>query len=597
MFKEKSLESANWTPRSVNFLAAVFFLSYLGYSLIFVSGTSSMTLRKDYWRHYDRIILPFQENIEGWKVLWTNHHHNPLLHIHQIVNEKVFAQNLIYDDWWMLALQASMVLVLIVLFLRRLDFRQIKQRDSALPPLTLLTIILTIYTIIAIQMGGREIGFYSAPLESFQNYSHALALLLIIFISRASRNVTKPNLIITVLLSALLLFSHFSYGIIYLTAIFVTWIAIAVRNKDKKIGVLAAAPLVGAIIYSVLLFTVILDPQKSSNDGEMVGRALALFPQIFETIWTFGEVTTKALFGRVFQTTTSLESFAIFANISIIMASLSIGLLGGRKFAIGTPLIIFGILFALATLVAREHSTILAPRISGNFEVMWAGCILNIGIYLVQSKDGKKTKRIGSGIMTLWLLATAFLLSIYSFKQIKLVESTKSQVASTELALFMTSLTENQLLDIVRPKNKDILEYLQQNELNVFSAAGKSRPAIQRHLEGQQICLNPTKNNSHILEKTRTISKITAVVPEPQCIVVDDSIGAKSLRIQTTATKYNVGALHVREWLHTNEAGQPFTKFTVAKGKQTFYVPLDSGAKIDICVRKPLKTVTITYCN
>ncbi len=575
----------------IKFFAILIFLAYLAYSITFVSGTSSMTIRKDYWRHYDRILLPFQENLESWQILWVNHHHNPLLHIHQLVNEKLFSQNLIIDDWWMFTLQAGMALSLVFLFLRRVDFSQFLETKSGAKFVGLSTIALTIYLIIAIHMGGREIGFYSAPLESFQNYSHALALLLIAFISRVSKNISKSNMMIVFLLSLLLLFSHFSYGIIYIAAIVVTWIAIATKNRDAKIVRLAVIPLGAAVFYSALLFLVILDPQKSTGEGGMIGRAFALLPHVHDTIWTFGDVTSKALFGKFYASSTSFKSLIIIANLIIVIASLLIGLFGGRKYAVGTPLTIFGILFALATLTAREHSTILAPRISGNFEVMWAGCIVNIGIFLMQPKGSGNARKAISSFMAIWLVAAAILLSVYAYTQRKLVEATKSQIASTELALFMTSLPENTILDLVRPKNKDVLEHLQKNELNVFSNAGRSRAGIQRHMQGREICSAPTKDNLHLTDKTYTIDKITAVVPVPQCIVLEDTKGARALRIETLANKYDVGALHVRE------VGHPVTKFTVAKGNQVFYIPLISDSKIDLCVRKPLKTVTVTYCN
>ena len=126
-----------------------------------------------------------------------------------MLNEKFFAQNLIYDDWWMFILQAGMALALVLLFLKNVRYEKLAENKPLVKFTGLSSIILTVYIIIAIHMGGREIGFYSAPLVSLQNYTHVLALCLITALVWTSKKPSKSKQLGVFVVSLLLLFISF----------------------------------------------------------------------------------------------------------------------------------------------------------------------------------------------------------------------------------------------------------------------------------------------------------------------------------------------------------------------------------------------------
>ncbi len=571
--------------RNTRLILALVFIGFFIYSLIYISNVSGVTFRKDYWRHYQYIIIPILDQGESLKLLWENKHKNVLLHIHQIISQKTNALNLRADDYLMFFVQALMTLSLVGYLLRatKVDVSSSKNR------LPFFLVLISGYLIISIFMGGRARVFYEGPLVSLQNYPHAIALILIFYLNSALKHLRWPSYVIASLLTILLLLSHLSYGLIYIAAIFATCFFIALSERNWRILILALVPIITGLFYIILVSSFTDSNHAIHRAGTMMSRFIDLFTQANTVLWMFGESFTRALIGPSLtlqvQAYPVLNFLIVGISILIMIACSLLGIVGKRDYLIGTALIFFGALIGLSGLIARARPFVDVDRFAGNFEIMWIGCIINLCLFTIHLSSKKTKLSLVSIAIVFWLVCALSMSTVYAGYQLKRSKIAGYENQARALQLFMTSLPENNIkLDYdIRGNNKNyhsVLNYLQENRLNVFSDRGQKIPSIQRHMSGRNYCA----------AETPLIDAKMSAINAKGCGNLN-VVGVNALKVELTADSHDFGALKIRFDDHRNDL-----RLSVSTGQQTFFIPVKNNSKINICYRDPISSAVLKLC-
>ena len=585
-------------------LLGILYVLYFFIDIFFISSAAEKIVKADYWRHLHKIILPLLYENGDLRLLWSNHHPAPILHLHQIAIMKLTDLQLNFDAYVGLVLQLFISIVLIKMAVNQFAIRQVAfTRQTKFLMLTVQCLIISI----VLSMTVPNIYFW--PLISLQGYPLLLGCLFALLVGQfASMTNPKQRWIWLIFSSAvIIMISNSSFGTIFVISagLVVLFRGIIIRNL--RFVYTGLGLFIVLALWTFLLDNVMLNSSSAFGNGKLELDLLFHLSNIHSYFLAFSQAIVKAVIdsntfsGRegIVAVKIALNGLAVFFGL-IYIAALVYSLKRGGALLGASVILVTGLVFASGVVLFRGGDTfpwgLNANRYGLTFKITFACAVPIIAVFILDStkKFVKLQSRLINGFMMLGLLLITFQVhsSISSFDKIPYL---KRAQRSSELRLFMVGYDPANNFRLPRSivganKNYDkVLEFLVKEELNVFSPKYPKSPLVQEykvaydHFTSSE---NPTVLFSYPEKFPGDAPGLRQVGERRLCGQVRLPSGFTTARIKVESNKKILQALNLK-WKDVERE----VKVNFLEGIQFYYFLMPKSQIMNICFHKDTKAL------
>ncbi|OAB55085.1 hypothetical protein AY599_02140 [Leptolyngbya valderiana BDU 20041] len=561
-------------------------LALFAVDFYFLDRYASAHMRADYWRHFDRIILPFLDRFDPG-LLFINHHHNAVLHLHQLASLILFDLDLGLDAIF-IALMAALTAALLfraadgAAFVVSGDFP--KTLAAALPALYLL--------------GPNNSVYYDWPLIGLQIYTWlAIAATAVVLRASLARGLSRRRLLVLCAAVLGVLVSHFSLATLYLAALCGALAAAAVVRRERA-PLLLLAPIAAIwLVYAVLLRTLL---PGDTVAGAAAGGLSTLAGRIADPgLWS--AAVHRLISAAVFDVSAIAEAEAVFTHpavtvlvLFLAVASTLVALRTTPGAIVTTALLLGGFAFLVTSTLARDGGGASTSQLAfmSRYQLTYllaaSGFLANVLIAAsaVSRRFGAaKTvwlRRAGAGLVLIGLAAAMQGAWRETADRLQFVEVQNTRL---ELELYMAGLEEN---TVALPRrivgaNHDyepVLEALKARRLNVFSPHYRAGAALADFMDARSAYLSGADRDTRVVDDLRQVQgdeRFACTQVTPGALVRIEAEAAR--RVGAGVRVISEGA----DRLHAN----------APQGRSVYYARMDASAGGRVCVLAGVRLVSL----
>ncbi len=482
----------------------------------FIYNFSNAHPRSDQWRHITKIIIPWSSGDVSPKILWSNHHPNPLLHFYQIfIAGPIFDWDVRKDAYFSLTLH-----ILIYLSLAVVTLRLAKDKMS---PFLLFGIFATGAYFLLFQTTLTWVW----TLVSLQSLGYVFGIAMLIALSRfgmlnQATSLTKETRVSLILglITIITVLMNFDYGVIFFLSAFGAMTLVSIFHRDKALF-LQMIIYAGISVVGILLIKLLLLPSGKEGEGVSVIALItglpdlvkAYFYSISSAFWGESWFRDFTIHGSgVFLPALSI-AFTTFVFLGAALAALS----KGRRGLLMLGLMIYSALFSLAVFTARDAGdfTILlsSSRYATNFKLSWVGAFLALALYAAEAVKFMPRQRwmgLTCGVFMVALISGAVATNM-SWDKAKNLRAAYDRDEMMVYILGTDPSANFRLPSSVVGSNRNFdasLNFLVENEYSVFNPKFRPGPqlAIYRDLK-MQIEGNPANSYKIVMDSRAVPAK------------------------------------------------------------------------------------------
>jgi len=544
-----------WIPGII----ALNLLFWAIWTLVFIESFGNPVVAGDSYRHLKKIIIPFLENSSNWRLLWSNHHPSPILHLHQMAVFWFFDGNQLVDARFGLFCQSSIALVL-----GHQCYRYLKYDLSGNNIVALLGALVTSTAIIAF-VTARP---YTWPLISIQNHFIVNGLILSLLVWKLHKSFNFTWTILFILMCLYTLFSHASFGLLFVLSAGSVMFFRGVVFRNLQILCIGAATIALAVLFQTQILDFLVLKEKSRP------ISMELVKQPFSFVAAFGKAIFNALHGYYYEN--SIPRFVYFLYAVIFIFCGTWATLKKGRIVIASVIIVAITATGLAAAIFRgtenfphgiaSQRYILSYKI-GVAAMMW----VIFSIISSQIRHLRIKQLIGLGLF----VGIAFL-SYNSARDIGKYEHLFAfDRNNKELALFMYGDDKDNTFTIDRfvsggnRKTSAAVNFLRERELNVFSEKYPARKNLSDYILAKQ-----KYETGKIISEFRFNSECISIPNYPVEIIY-----------------WKLSILAEKRSSFTISESSTSRKYAILPGRQVHFGNLKHSANNQICFSSIDKTV------
>jgi len=354
----------------------------------FIYNFSNAHPRSDQWRHITKIVIPWSSGDVSPKILWSNHHPNPLLHLYQIfIAGPIFDWDVRKDAYFSLTLH-----ILIYLSLAVATLRLAKEKTSAF-------LLFGIFATGAYFLLFQTTLTWVWTLVSLQSLGYVFGVTMLIALSRfgmldqaaSAKKETRVSIILG-LITIMTVLLNFDYGVIFFLSAFGAMTLVSIFHRDKALF-FQMIIYAGLSVVGILLIKLLLLPSGKEGEGVSIISLItgspdlvkAYFYSLSSAFWGESWFRDFTIHGSgVFLPALSI-AFTTLVFLGAALAALS----KGRRGLLMLGLMIYSALFSLAVFTARDAGDftiyLSSSRYATNFKLSWVGVFLALALFAAEA--------------------------------------------------------------------------------------------------------------------------------------------------------------------------------------------------------------------
>ncbi len=462
--------------------------------------------------------------------------------------------------------------------------------------------------VLAISLGFNSRLQYTFPLLTVYQHVYFFGIVVFITVDRCIRDESKLRYLMVALASLGFMFANADFGTIFLTSIAAITVLTYLIDR-RPVYLRTTLVLASAWIAYRLFFIAILPDTPTAPPSNLMGIVRAL---VGDPVGTFSRFSVGLSSGLV-------DLVSLKASFPDAASSLVVLSVGWTLFFVATfitylrlklfritlvplALMLLAVAFSIPTLVFRFYLVndgswgLAEPRYVPNFKLAIIGMLW--ALWLIIKKTVATQGRPSSWpYRAIGMISIATILYIQGV-QIRAGWETAPYLRWTAenyaLALFMAGKTSENDIELpggIIRFNKHyhaVVDYLEQNNLNVFSEKFPSSSLLDQHVESRRLfyaSVGPSiiaKESSEYGEMQARTGDIYATWEMlPQSIVIN-SKASKSLYIRVQISAESSDSL--KNSLVAEFGNKPDRNIVLYKGRQNLFFDLDAGARLSIKV-------------